>query len=152
TVPSLRFAAFVFAVVVTLLFIFFLYRTKTGIAIRGVAQSKPVAGLMGINSQRIAAIVYAIYTGLTATSGVLIGAIFSVNPEMGVRYTIFAFFVVVAAGMGYLPGVVVAGLLLGILDAFVAVYIGGAYTHLVVFLFLYVLLLVAPKGILGRGI
>jgi branched-chain amino acid transport system permease protein len=71
---------------------------------------------------------------------------------MGLRYTTFAFFTVVLAGMGYLPGILVAGLFLGILQSLVAVYVGGRYIYLVLFLVLYVVLLVSPQGIMGKGL
>jgi branched-chain amino acid transport system permease protein len=53
--------------------------------------------------------------------------------------------------MGYLPGVFVAGLFLGILQAMVAVYVGGRYIFLILFLILYLVLVIAPQGILGKG-
>lgn len=151
TLPALRFTATLFAIIVTVLFMIFLYKTTTGVAIRAAAENKAVAGLMGIDSHRIARLVYAIYAGLTGMSGVFIGSIFSVNPEMGVRYTAFAFFVVVAGGMGSFSGAIAAGLLLGLIASFVSVYMGGAYIFLILFLVLYLILLFFPKGILGKG-
>lgn len=151
TLPALRFTATLFAIIVTVLFMVFLYKTTTGVAIRAAAENKAVAGLMGIDSHRIARLVYAIYAGLTGMSGVFIGSIFSVNPEMGVRYTAFAFFVVVAGGMGSFSGAIAAGLMLGLIASFVSVYLGGAYIFLILFLVLYLILLFFPKGILGKG-
>lgn len=151
TLPALRFSATVFALVVTIAFMIFLYRTKTGIAIRAAAENRTVAGLMGLDSHRIARLVYAIYAGLTGMSGIFIGSIFSVFPDMGLRYAAFAFFVVVAGGMGSFSGAIVAGLLLGLIASFVSVYLGGAYIYLILFLVLYIILVFFPKGILGKG-
>ncbi|MCL6558972.1 MAG: branched-chain amino acid ABC transporter permease [Firmicutes bacterium] len=151
TLPALRLGATLFAIIVTVAFMVFLYKTKTGIAIRAAAENRDVAGLMGIDSRRIARLVYAIYAGLTGMSGIFIGAIFSVFPDMGLRYTAFAFFVVVAGGLGSFSGAIVAGLLLGLIASFVSVYMGGAYVFLVLFLVLYLILLFFPKGILGKG-
>jgi branched-chain amino acid transport system permease protein len=151
TLPALRVSATVFSILVTLAFAFFLYKTRTGIAIRAAAENKPVAGLMGIDAHRIARLVYAIYAGLTGMSGIFIGSIFSVFPDMGVRYTAFAFFVVVAGGMGSFSGAIAAGLLLGLIASFVTVYLGGAYVYLILFFILYLILLFFPKGILGKG-
>lgn len=151
TLPALRLTATLFAIILTVLFMVFLYKTKTGVAIRAAAENKAVAGLMGIDSHRIARLVYAIYAGLTGMAGVFIGSIFSVNPEMGVRYTAFAFFVVVAGGMGSFSGAIAASLLLGLIASFVSVYLGGAYIFLILFLVLYLILLFFPKGILGKG-
>lgn len=151
TLPALRVCATLFALLVTVLFMVFLYKTKTGMAIRAAAENRAVAGLMGIDSFRLARLVYALYAGLTGMSGIFIGSIFSVFPEMGVRYTAFAFFVVVAGGLGSFSGAIVAGLMLGMIASFVTVYLGGAYVFLILFFVLYLILLFFPKGILGKG-
>lgn len=150
-VPLLRLAAFLFAGALSLGMFLFLYRTRLGLAIRATAQSREYAGLVGVDVRRLSALVYGVYTGLTGVAGVLMAAIYSVTPESGLRYTLFAFFVAVLAGLGSVGGVLVAALLLGVLEALVAVYVGGTYAHLVVFAVLYLVLLLSPKGILGRG-
>ncbi|HHX87572.1 MAG TPA: branched-chain amino acid ABC transporter permease, partial [Firmicutes bacterium] len=76
----------------------------------------------------------------------------AVFTEMGLQYTTFAFFTVVLAGMGYIPGVLAAGLFLGILQSFISIYIGGKYIYLLLFLILYLVLIISPQGILGRGL
>ena len=150
-IPELRLAGFVFAIVATGLFIGFLYFTRTGLAIRAVAQDKANAGLMGVNVKRISTLVYCIYAGLTGMAGVLIGAIYAVTAQVGPQYALLAFFVVVVAGLGSVLGVLVAGLLLGLIQAVVTVYIGPSYTLGIVFAVLFAILLVSPRGILGRG-
>ncbi len=152
TVPALRLAGFVFGVMVTVLFMIFLYRSRLGLAIRATAQDREMAALLGVDVRRVGALVYATYAGITGMTGVLLGALFSIHATMGVRYVIFAFFVVVLAGMGYVPGVIVAGLLLGVVQSFVGVYVGGRYTLLALFLLMYLTLLAAPRGILRRGL
>lgn len=151
TLPALRLSATLFAIIVTLLFTVFLYKTKTGIAIRAAAENRPVAGLMGIDSKNIARLVYAIYAALTGMSGIFIGLIFSITADMGLKYTAFAFFVVVAGGLGSFTGAIVAGLLLGLITSFVTVYLGGSYVFLVLFFILYLILVFLPKGVLGKG-
>ncbi len=133
TAPAIRVAGFGFAVIATGLFLAFLFYTRTGLAIRATAQSKENAGLMGIDVKRISSLVYAIYTGLTAMAGALLGAIYAMTPEVGLRYTLFAFFVVVLAGLGSVVGVLAAGLFLGVLQSLVTTYVGADYTLLVVF-------------------
>ena len=150
-VPSIRAFGFGFALVATGLFIGFLYFTRTGLAIRATAQSRETAGLMGVDVKRMSTLVYAIYTGLTAMSGVLIGAVYSMSPEVGLRYTLFAFFVVVLAGLGSILGVLVAGLFLGVLQSLTTTYVGADYTLMVVFGVLFLVLLVFPHGISRRG-
>ena len=152
TVPALRFAGFAFGMVVTILFMIFLYKTKFGIIIRATAQDRDTANLMGVDVRKTGGLVYSLYAGITGMSGVLIGALFSVHAAMGAKYSTLAFFVVVLAGMGYVPGVIIAALVLGLLQSFVGVYIGGRYTLAALFLVMYGVLLITPKGILRRGI
>jgi branched-chain amino acid transport system permease protein len=152
TAPTIRVAGFAFAAVATGLFLAFLFYTRTGLAIRATAQSKENAGLMGVDVKRISSLVYAIYTGLTAMAGALLGAIYAMTPEVGLRYTLFAFFVVVLAGLGSVVGVMAAGLFLGVLQSLVTTYVGADYTLLVVFGVLFVALLLFPQGISRRGL
>lgn len=152
TVPLLRFAAFGFAAAAAAALFYVLFRTRYGLAIRAVAENRHNAGLMGVDVKRLSANVYGLYAGLTGMAGVLMGAIYSVNPEVGQRYTLFAFFVAVLAGLGSVGGAVLAALLLGIIQAFVATYAGSSFSLLAIFTTLYLVLLVSPRGILRRGL
>ena len=152
TIPALRFSGFLFGILVTLLFMLFLYKTKYGIIIRATAQDRDTANLMGVDVRKTGGLVYSLYAGITGMSGVMIGSLFSIHAAMGAKYSTLAFFVVVLAGMGYVPGVIIAALLLGLLQSFVGVYIGGRYTLVALFLVMYGVLLITPKGILRRGI
>jgi branched-chain amino acid transport system permease protein len=107
---------------------------------------------MGVDVKRISSLVYAIYTGLTAMAGAMLGAIYAMTPEVGLRYTLFAFFVVVLAGLGSVIGVMAAGLFLGVLQSLTTTYVGADYTLLVVFGVLFVALLIFPQGISRRGL
>lgn len=150
SIPVSRVAGFAFAVALTSLLLGFLYYTKPGLAIRALAQNKESAGLMGVNVKRMSTLVYAIYVGMTSMAGVLMGTVFSMSPQVGLRYTLFAFFVVVLAGLGSVLGVLVAGLVLGILQALVTVYLGANYTLMAVFLVLFAVLLIFPSGLARR--
>lgn len=152
TLPTQRAMAFVLAAAFSLALFIFLYRTRIGLAIRAVAQNRDHAGLMGVNVKRLSALVYGIYAGITAAAGVLIAVIYSVDPDVGIKYTLFAFFVAVLAGLGSIGGVMIAGLMLGIIESMVATYVGSTYSLLVVFATLYVVLLISPKGVLRRGL
>lgn len=151
TVPTLRLIAFAVGAACALLLIYVLYRTRIGVAVRATAQDRTSAELMGVDVSRLGAWVYAVYAGFTGMAGALLGALFSVHGEMGIRYTIFAFFIVVLAGMGYVPGVILSSLLLGLVQSLTAVYVGGNYTLFALFAALYLVLLIAPRGLLGRG-
>jgi len=151
-VPALRFSGFLFGILVTLASMVFLYKTKTGTIIRATAQDREMASLLGADVHKVGSLVYSLYAGITGMSGVLIGSLFSIHAAMGAKYATLAFFVVVLAGMGYVPGVIIAGLILGLLQSFVGVYIGGRYNLVALFMVMYGILLVTPKGIFRKGI
>jgi branched-chain amino acid transport system permease protein len=152
TISHVRLAGLVYAIVITGLLNYLLKRTDFGLGVRALAQQKEAAGLMGVNSKRTNALLFALYTGISASTGVLIGVILSVSAKMGPENTIFAFFVVVLAGMGYLAGVPAAAFLLGIIQSIFLVYLDPGYTLLAVFGLLYVILLVSPTGMFRKGV
>ena len=151
TIPGLRVSGFFFGILVTLLLLAFLYKSRYGNVIRATAMDRDTANLLGADVRKVGAVVYSLYAGITAMSGALIGALFSVHSVMGAKYTMLAFFVVVLAGMGYVPGVIPAAIILGLLQSFVSVYIGGRFNLAALFLVMYGVLLITPKGIFRRG-
>jgi len=149
--PTVRVVTALFGVGALAVFMYYLYNTRGGMAIRAIAEDRTNARLMGININRYQSIAYGAYAGMTASAGVFVGMIFTANPGMGLQYTAFAFFMVVLAGLGYLPGVIVSGVVLGIAQSLTAVYLGGQLVLFVLFALIYVVLLVSPSGILGKG-
>lgn len=149
--PTVRVVTALFGVIALAVFMYYLYYTTGGMAIRAIAEDRTTARLMGINVDRYQSIAYGAYAGMTASAGVFIGLIFTANPGMGLQYTAFAFFMVVLAGLGYLPGVIVSGVVLGMAQSFTAIYLGGEVVLFVLFALIYVVLLVSPSGILGKG-
>ena len=129
-----------------------LKKTDFGLAVRAVAQHKEAAGLMGVDIKRTSGAVYGIYVGISAMTGVFIGAIVSLNAGMGPDLALFAFFVVVLAGMGYLAGVPWASFLLGLVQSFFLIYLNPSYVLLALFTILYVILLISPTGLFRRGV
>jgi branched-chain amino acid transport system permease protein len=152
TIPYIRFTGLLYAVVITLILHTVLKSTDFGRAVRALSQNREAAGLMGINAKRTGSYVYGIYVGISAMTGVLIGCVFSISAQMGGDYTVMAFFVVVLAGMGYLAGVPWAAFLLGLVQSFFLIYLNPSYTLLAVFVILFLILLISPKGLFGRGV
>lgn len=152
TISSVRLAGLIYALAITAALHYLLKKTNFGLGVRALALNKDSAGLMGVNGKQTGALVYGLYVGISAMTGVLIGCILSVSAQMGAEYTIFAFFVVVLAGMGYLAGVPWAALLLGMVQSFFLIYFNPGHTLLAVFAILYVILLISPKGLFGRGV
>jgi branched-chain amino acid transport system permease protein len=151
TISSVRLLGLIYAVVLTLLLNLMLRKTDFGLAIRALAMQKEAAGLMGVNAKKTNLFLFALYVGVTASTGVLIGVILSVASKMGPENSILAFFVVVLAGMGYLAGVPAAAFLLGIIQSIFLVYLDPGYTLMAVFGILYLILLVSPTGMFRRG-
>jgi branched-chain amino acid transport system permease protein len=151
SIPILRLVVLIFGVAVVTGIGLVLRRTRFGTAVRAVAQNPDMAGLLGVDVDRVGRTVYAAYTAITSVAGVFVGTLFAVSPEVGLQYTTFAFFTVVLAGMGYVAGVPAAGLALGLLQSAVAVYWGPRYVYLAVFFALYLTLLISPRGIVRRG-
>jgi branched-chain amino acid transport system permease protein len=152
TVPGIRLAGLVYALVITVALHWLLKKTNFGLGVRALAQNRDAAALMGVNGKRTSSYVYGIYVGISAMTGVLIGSILSVSAQMGPDYTIVAFFVVVLAGMGYLAGVPWAAFLLGLVQSFFLIYLDPGYTMLAVFAILFTILLVSPRGLFAKGV
>ena len=151
TIPAVRLAGLAFALIITFSLHYLLKKTDFGTGIRALAQHREAAGLMGVNARLTNCYVYGIYVGISAMTGILIGCVFSMTAMEGGRYSLLAFFVVVLAGMGYLPGVPWAAFFLGLVQSFFIVYLSASYVLLAVFVILYVVLLLSPKGLFGKG-
>ena len=152
TVPLVRLTGLFYALAVTLGLSYLLKKTDFGLAVRAVAQNKEAAGLMGVDIRRTSAAVYGLYVGISAMTGVFIGAIVSLNAGMGPDLSVFAFFVVVLAGMGYLPGTPWAAFLLGLIQSFFLIYFNPSHVLLALFTILYLILLVSPTGMFRKGV
>ncbi len=152
TIPFIRLAGLVYALAVIVALNYLLKKTDFGLAVRAVAQNKEAAGLMGVDIKRTSGAVYGIYVGISAMTGVFIGAIVSLNAGMGPDLALFAFFVVVLAGMGYLSGVPWAAFLLGLIQSFFLIYFNPSYVLLALFTILYAVLLISPTGMFRKGV
>ena len=143
----------IFSLLVSLLSLLILWvfidKTKYGIAIRASAHDTDTAGLMGINVDRISLIVFAI-SGITAAiAGTFTGMKYAVYPSLG-AISSKAFIASVIGGLGSLPGAVLGGFILGILETIISGYISSSYRDLFSFGVLIVVLVFLPNGILGN--
>jgi branched-chain amino acid transport system permease protein len=134
-------------------------RTKIGMAIRAVAEDQTAASLMGINVNRIISLTFLIGGAMGGAAGVLFGVQYGlVNPYSGFIPGLKAFTAAVLGGIGNIPGAMVGGLVLGLLEAFAASYLslltGGAfgaeYKDIFAFSILILILIFRPKGLLGE--
>jgi branched-chain amino acid transport system permease protein len=126
-------------------------RTNLGKVLLAVVQNRDSAQLMGINARTVIAISFAIAAVLAGIAGLLIAPLFSVHSDMGVLFGLKAFAVAILGGITSAPGVVIAGLLYGVIEALVTAYLGSTYTHIVVFSVIILALALMPNGLLGQA-
>jgi len=150
--PYSRLTTFAAAMGVTLGLYFFLYRTEMGRAIRATAQDREMARLMGVRVFRIYVLTFALATGITGLAGSLISSTFVIHPQMGLPFTVIAFCVVVLGGMGYVPGTLWGGMILGVLESLTTTYLTAGVSLALTFFLLLFMLIIRPGGILGKGI
>ncbi len=151
-IPYARLATFGVAFIVVSGLSLFLYKSEIGRAIRATALDKETARLMGVNIRQIYAITFGIGAAITGIAGSLISTYFIIFPQMGLPYTIIAFCVVVLGGMGYIPGALWGGLVLGIIQSLTATYFNAGLSGALTFILLFIMLTIRPAGITGRGI
>jgi branched-chain amino acid transport system permease protein len=139
----------------------FVNKTKLGTAIRAVAQDPDAAALMGIPVNRIISLTFFVGGAMGGVAGVLFGLHYSlINPYSGFGPGLKAFTAAVLGGIGNIPGAVLGGLVLGLLEAFAASYLalltdgafGAEYKDVVAFAVLILILIFKPKGLLGEKV
>ncbi len=143
-----------FAVALMILLTAFVHGTRMGKAMRAVSEDMRAAQLMGINVNRIISMTFAIGSALAAFAAILYGFSFQqIDPYMGAMPGIKAFIAAVLGGIGILPGAMLGGFLLGIIESLTKAVMPAGYTQLadaVVFLVLILVLLFKPSGLLGQ--
>ena len=128
-------------------------RTKMGKAMRAVSEDRDAAQLMGIHVNRTISVTFAIGSGLAAVAGILLcSTVPTLQPTLGSMPGIRAFTAAVFGGIGSIPGAMLGGILLGIIETFSKVYISTQFSDAVVFFVLIVVLLVKPSGLLGKTV
>ena len=152
--PIFRAVYFVFALLVIAAVFAFLQFTTFGMVVRAGMADRETVGLLGINIDRRFTIMFAIAACVAGVAGVMYTPINSPNYHMGMDFLVLSFVVVVVGGMGSLPGAVLAGFLLGILEAFASMneikqFIPGI-DQIIIYLVAIIILLARPRGLLGR--
>jgi branched-chain amino acid transport system permease protein len=152
----------IFTVLLTLAALhLFVNRTRVGTAIRAVAQDPDTASLMGIPVNRVIALTFFVGGAMGGLAGVLFGLHYSlVNPYSGFFPGIKAFTAAVLGGIGNIPGAMLGGMVLGMLEAFAASYLsiltdgafGAEYKDVFAFVVLILILILRPKGLLGEKV
>ncbi len=142
---------FAITFVLTLLLTYIVQKTKIGKAMRAVSFDTETAQLMGIDADRVIGATFGIGSALAAAGGVLVGVYYnSIDPLMGIMPGLKAFVAAVLGGIGSLPGAVVGGLILGVIEAFVSGFLSSTFRDAAAFAILILVLLFRPSGIFGR--
>jgi branched-chain amino acid transport system permease protein len=147
TLPKL--AAFIFAVLLTVLLYLLLTRTDLGKAIRATAQDKEGARLVGINIDRINMVTFGIGTACVGAAAALVLPFLAVDPLVGNTFNITAFVIVVLGGMGSVPGALLGGLIIGLTQEMGVVFAPSSTKLLGVFVVFILVLMLRPQGLLG---
>lgn len=141
--------SFALMIVLTL----FIKYTKAGKAMRAVSEDEGASTLMGINVNNTIALTFAIGSALAAVGGGLYGVSYKlIEPTIGSVFGLKAFIAAVIGGIGTIPGAVIGGLIMGIVETFTKAYISTNLTDVIVFAVLILILLVKPSGLLGKNV
>jgi branched-chain amino acid transport system permease protein len=144
-----RLAVTLCAVVLIVALYAFLEWTKTGRAMRATAQDPDGAALQGVNIEMVSMLGFALGCALAGASGALLAPIFSVGPWMGALPVVKAFIIIIVGGMGSLPGAVLGGLMLGIVEGVGTLFFSSAAVNMLGFLMVIAVLLLRPRGLVG---
>ena len=140
-------------IVIMICLTLFVSRTKAGKAMRAVSEDNGAAQLMGINVNQSISLTFAIGSGLAAVAGVLMCSAYPVlMPTTGAMPGIKAFTAAVFGGIGSIPGAMIGGIILGLIEILARAYISTELSDAIVFACLIIVLLVKPTGLLGKKI
>ena len=126
-----------------------LYRLRIGKALRAVAQNRAGAEAIGLDVDRIVCFAFAVSGAMACAAGALIGALYATEPGMGSAPLLKSFVIVIFGGLGSVPGAIVGGLLIGLIETFAGTYISYAFKDVFTFLIMIAVLLFRPAGLFG---
>ena len=153
TVSYITILTIVVCIVIMILLTTFINKTKLGKAMRAVSEDKGAAQLMGIDVNTTISVTFAIGSGLAAIAGVLLCSAYpNLTPTTGSMPGIKAFTAAVFGGIGSIPGAMLGGVLLGVIEIFGKAYISTQLSDAIVFAVLIIVLLVKPTGLLGHKV
>lgn len=141
TVTDIRMISFVLCAVLALALVLFMKRSRMGQAIRATAQDARAARVMGVDTEKVYAFTFSLNSAICGVAGVLISMIWVLQPFYGIAYSVRAFVIVTAAGLGNLPGVIVMALGLGSIEQFTGFILGAQFQQATVVCLLLVVLI-----------
>jgi len=151
TIPLVRAVAFAVALTLTLAVWLVLVHTRLGRAVRACAQNLVAARLYGVEPRTVYALTFGLGAALAGAAGDLYGVVSQISPYIGDALTAKSFAISIIGGLENPLGVVIGGLFLGILESLTSLYVGPTYTDVASFGVLVLVLILRPKGLLGRA-
>ncbi|OAF18761.1 branched-chain amino acid ABC transporter permease [Bradyrhizobium neotropicale] len=148
--PWSRLVVIIGAIVAVVLLNLLIGHTRIGRAMRAVAQDAEIAQVQGIRVDVIFPAAFVLGVSLAAFAGVLMAPVLSVSPFIGLAPTLKAFVIVVIGGLGSVPGAVVGGLLIGLIESFAGTFVSASLSEILQFLVVIGVVLLRPQGLLGR--
>ncbi len=149
-IAYIRLAALVLSIVLVALFHLFLTRTRLGNSIRAAGMDLDAARLTGVKIARTFGVTYGLSAALAGAAGSLISMSFPITPTMGGGYTVYAFLIVILGGLGSVPGALLGGLVLALLEVYGGFFV-PQFKDAIAFSLLVAILLVRPEGIMGKA-
>ncbi len=140
TVAEIKVVGFILALVLGVTIVVFMTRSKLGQAIRATSQNARAARILGIDTDRVYAVTYSLNAAICGAAGALVVMTWSIQAFQGLAYTVRSFMIVVVAGLGNLPAVVVSALGLGVLENFAGFILGAEFQMAFIFSLLVVIL------------
>ena len=131
---------------------FVLYRTQAGKAMRGVAQNRDAALMVGIDPRAISRLAVAIGIGLSGLAGAALAPVYAVHPLMGFSFVFKAFAIIIIGGLGNISGAAMAAVLLGVLESLIGGFLPQVLVDGLAFGAMILILLIRPQGLFGRGV
>jgi branched-chain amino acid transport system permease protein len=127
-------------------------KTRIGIAMRAAAQDKVMANLLGVNSNKVVSVTFAIGSAMGAAAGIISGVYYNtIFPTMGYVAGIKAFAAAVLGGIGSIPGAMIGGLVLGIGETLGSAYISSSYRHGIAYIIMILIIIFKPSGLMGKA-
>lgn len=149
-IPWERLVVVVVAVLLVLALFLLINRTKIGQAMIAVSQDRDAASLYGINIDRTSALAMFLGCGLAAAAGGLVGSITAISPTMGGFALIKGIAVIVIGGLGSIPGAVIGGVIIGMLDGIIPIFLSTHMASIIGFGIIILILILRPQGLLGH--
>lgn len=149
-IPINRIIIFAVSIVLIIALLLFIQRTRYGLAMRALAQDREVTFLMGVDVDKISMMGFAIGASLAGVAGGLLALIFPIFSGSGGTLSIKAFIMIMIGGAGVVPGAIIGGFILGMLESIGYGLIPGSVTYLLILSVVILLLIIRPLGIMGK--